>query len=469
MAARLVNIDRDTPLLLPPDLRQWVTEDHLVHDILDAVESLPLTTLRVNECGTGSAQFPPRMILSLAIDCYATGTFRSRAIERATHTDVAVRLLTGDTHPDHDTIGEFRRQNKAGLAESFVQVLALAQECKLLKLGQLTLAVDGTKVLANASKHSAVSDQRAGEQIEWLHREVAQWLAKAEQADSTPLQDGLTIPAEIARCRDRLAKLQTARAVIEERVRHRATQEQPVYEAKQADRAARRERGETVRGCNPQPPSSTPSPKDQYNFTDLQSRIMKAGNGEHFEQAYNAQAAVGTDSRLIVAARVTDAPNDKEQLVPTVPAPVRAQVTAVVADNERILQRDGGRGSGSQRGADRVRGGGKNRSSSVGARLGTTSGIGATAGGGVSGGADALPVTNESRAGTVAVAPTDGGTGVWDHQRSDGVSAVLIAGAGWRGLGMDLGLSGVQPPPLTPPHRGCRLRKRQAAGVSVRY
>jgi len=161
-------------------------------------------------------------------------------------------------------------------------------------------------------------------------------LAKAEQADSAPLQDGLTIPAEIARRRDRIAKLQTARAVIEERARQRAAQEQPAYEVKQTERAARRARGEKVRGREPQPPAATPSPKDQYNFTDPQSRIMKVGNGEHFEQAYNAQAAVETERRLIVAARVTDAPNDKAQLAPTVqavPAPVCAQVTAVLADN----------------------------------------------------------------------------------------------------------------------------------------
>jgi len=336
MPARLVNIDRDTPLLLPPDLRQWVPQDHLAHYVLDAVENLPLTTLCVNERGTGDEQFPPRMLLGLVIYCYATGTFSSRAIERATYTDVAVRFLSGDTHPDHTTICEFRRQNGSVVAESFVLVLELARECKLLKFGQLTLAADGTKVLANASKHSAVSYQRAGQQIELLRQEVAQLLAKAEQADSTPLQDGLTIPAEIARRRDRLAKLQTARAVIEERARHRAAQEQPVYEAKQAERATRRARGERVRGREPQPPSATPAPQDQYNFTDPQSRIMKAGNGSHFEQAYNAQAAVETDSRLIVAARVTDAPNDKEQLVPTVqavPAPVREHVAAVLVDN----------------------------------------------------------------------------------------------------------------------------------------
>lgn len=338
MPARLVNIDRDTPLLLPPDLRQWIPADHLAHYILDAVESLLLTTLHVNERGTGDEQFPPRMLLGLLIYCYAIGTFSSRAIERATHTDVAVRFLAGDTHPDHDTICAFRRQNQAVLAESFVRVLELAGECHLLQLGRITLAVDGTKVLANASKHSAVSYQRAGAQIELLQQEVAQLLAKAEQADSTPLQDGLTIPAEITRRRDRLAKLQAARAVLEERARQRAAQQRPAYEAQQTEREARRARGERLRpdSKSGQPPRDTPAAKDQFNFTDPESRIMKAGNGAHFEQAYNAQAAVETESRLIVAARVTDAPNDKEQLVPTVqavPPAIRNAVNAVLADN----------------------------------------------------------------------------------------------------------------------------------------
>lgn len=336
MPARLVNVDRDTPLLLPPDLRQWVPEDHLVHYVVDAVESLPLTTLRVNERGTGDEQYPPRMLLSLLIYCYATGTFSSRQIERATYTDVAVRFLSGDTHPDHDTICEFRRQNQALLAESFVQVLALARELKVLQVGQITVAVDGSKVLANASKHAAVSYQRAGQQIEVLHQEVAQLLAKAEQADSTPLEDGLSIPGEITRRRDRLQQLQAARAVLEQRARARALAERPAYEAQIAERQQRRDRGDRVRGREPQPPRETPGPKDQFNFTDPQSRIMKAGSGDHFEQAYNAQAGVETESRLIVAARVSDAPNDKEQLVPTVravPSAVVDTVGAVLADN----------------------------------------------------------------------------------------------------------------------------------------
>jgi transposase len=335
MPARFVNIDHDTPLLLPPDLRQWIPEDHLVHFILDAVDSLPLTGLRVNERGSGDPQFPPRMMLSLLCYCYATGTFSSRAIERATYTDVAVRCLTADTHPDHDTICEFRKQNKALLNEVFVQVLALAAELRLLKVGNLTIATDGTKLLANASKHAAVSYHRAGAQIELLEQEVATLLQKAEDADSAPLQDGLSIPAEIARRRERLVKLQAARVVIEQRAREQAAAERPAYEQKAAARAARQARGEKLRGRAPQPPCETPRAKDQYNFTDPESRIMKAGSGSHFEQAYNAQASVDTDSRLIVGVRVTDAPNDKQQLVPNVaaiPTKVVGAVKSVLAD-----------------------------------------------------------------------------------------------------------------------------------------
>lgn len=336
MPARFVTIDRETPLLLPPDLRDWVPHDHLAHYLLDAIASLPLTTLRVNERGTGDAQYPPRMLLGLLLYCYATGTFSSRAIERATYTDVAVRFLSGDTHPDHDTLCTFRRQNAAVVTESFVQVLELARELKLAQFGQVTLAVDGTKVLANASKHSAVSYRRAGEQIELLRQEVEQLLAKAEQADSVPLQDGLSIPAEIARRQQRLEKLQTARAVIEERARQRATLQSPRAAGGPDTPPPPPPESGSGSGGEASAPAAAPQPQDQYNFTDPDSRIMKAGNGAHFEQAYNAQAAVDTVSRLIVGQRVTNAPTDKQQLVPTlaaVAAPVRAAVSAVLADN----------------------------------------------------------------------------------------------------------------------------------------
>ena len=335
MAIRFVPIDRDTPLLLPPNLRDWVPDDHLVHFILDAVAALDLRRVKVNERGTGSEQYPPTMMLALLIYSYATGTFGSRRIEQSTYDSVPVRLLTADTHPDHDTICTFRRENPALLTECFVQVLQLAQQLKVLQVGQITVAVDGTKVLANASKHSAVSYERAGQMIAQLELEVGQLIAKAEQADSTPLQDGLTIPQEITRRQERKAALAKARAEIEARAQARYAIELAEHEKKMAERAAKQERGEKVGGKPPKAPTPEPGPGDQYNFTDSESRIMKAGNGNHFEQSYNAQAAVDVRSRLIVGGRVSQSPNDKQELVSDLQAiPAAAgSVEAVLIDS----------------------------------------------------------------------------------------------------------------------------------------
>jgi transposase len=335
MPARFVNVDRDTALLLPPDMRDWVPENHLVHFIVDAAEQLDLSSARVNERGSGSEQYPPSLLLGLLVYSYATGTFGSRRIEQSTYENVAVRVLTGDTHPDHDTICTFRRENKALLSASFVQVLQLAQELKLAQFGQIVVSVDGTKMAANASKHAAVSYQRAGEMIEQLELEVQQLLAKAEQADATPLQEGLSIPEEIVRRQERKAALAKARTEIEARALARYTAELAEHAKKLTHRQVRRERGEKVGGKNPQPPKPEPGPREQYNFTDPESRIMKAGGGQHFEQSYNAQAAVEVTSRLIVGERVSQAPNDKQELVPTVAA-IALQVgpvAAVLADS----------------------------------------------------------------------------------------------------------------------------------------
>ncbi len=335
MAARFITIDYDTPLILPPNLRDWVPTDHLAHFILDAVEEMDLRRIKVNERGTGSEQYPPRMLLVLLLYCYATGLFSSRRIEQATYDSVPVRMICGDTHPDHDTICTFRRENKALLQETFVRVLELAQALKFLQVGQITVAVDGTKVMANASKHSAVSYEHAGKTIEQLDLEVKELMAKAEQAASTPLQDGLSIPEEITRRQERKAALQKARAEIEARAQARYALDLAEHEKKLAERAAKKERGERVGGKPPQAPSPEPDAGDQYNFTDPPSRIMKAGSGQHFEQDYNAQAAVEVDSRLIVGERVSQAPNDKQELVPTVAAVAAPgeSIAAVLTDS----------------------------------------------------------------------------------------------------------------------------------------
>jgi transposase len=333
MSARFVNLDRQTPMLLPCDLRDWVPADHIVHFILDAVEQLPLTHFHVNHRGTGSEQYPPAMMLALLIYSYATGRFGSRTIEAATHSDVAVRYLCANTHPDHDSICTFRTANEAAFRAAFVSVLQLAQHLRLTQVG--TVSVDGTKIQANASKHAAVSYQRAGEMIAQLELEVAQLIERAAQAQARETQETLDLPAELVRREKRVAALRQARQVIEERAREMAAAQQPQYEAKAAARKQQRDEGKKPRGKDPAPPSPAPDPKAQFNFTDPESRIMKAGSGQHFEQAYNAQAAVD-EALLIVGQRVSDAPNDKQELVGTVAAisaVVAPEVTAVLVDS----------------------------------------------------------------------------------------------------------------------------------------
>ena len=334
MAARFVNIDHDTPMLLPPDLRDWVPEDHLVHFIMEAVGLLDLGTARVNHRGTGSEQYPPGMMLGLLIYCYATGTFGSRRIERLTHENVAVRLLCADRHPDHDSICTFRRENRALLESGFHQVLEVAARVRVLRVGDVTLALDGTKILASASKHSAASHGHACKQMVLLEEQIAELLAKADAADSTPLEDGLTVPEAIARRRERIGKLREATAVIEAWAKERHREELAAFEAKRREREEKQKAtGKKPRGREPKPPQEGPGAQEQYNFTDPESRVMKTADG--FAQTYNAQAAVEIESRLVVSAAVTDAPNDKEQLVPTLGcvSPVVKSIGAVLVDS----------------------------------------------------------------------------------------------------------------------------------------
>ena len=331
MAARFVDIDRQTPMFLPCDLRDWLPADHIVHFILDAVEQLPLNHFHVNARGTGSEQYPPAMMLTLLIYSYATGRFGSRTIAAATHGDVAVRYICANRHPDHDSICTFRTANEPAFVAAFTQVLQLAHQMRLTQVANIS--VDGSKIAANASKHAAVSYQRAGEMIAQLELEVQELITQAKQADAQETKTpGLDLPAELQRRESRVAALQRARQVIAERARELAAAQQPEYEAKVAAREAQRAAGKKPRGKEPVAPSPVPDPKAQYNFTDPESRIMKAGNGQHFEQAYNVQAAVD-EAMLIVGARVSAAPNDKQEL----PASVAAINPVVKGEVKNIL------------------------------------------------------------------------------------------------------------------------------------
>ena len=329
MPARFIDLDRQTPMFLPYDLREWVPEGHIVHVILEAVEQIPTAHFRINHRGSGSEQYPPAMLLALLIYCYATGRFGSRTIEAASYSDVAVRYLCANHHPDHDTICTFRTANAAAFKAAFVTVLQMAQHLKLTKLG--TVSLDGTKIQANASKHAAVSYARAGELVAQLELEVQELMTRAQQAENQETKEQLDLPAELARREDRKAALQQARQVIEARAKELAVAKQADYEAKQAQRQAQRDAGKKPRGPEPQPPGAEPAPKAQYNFTDPDSGIMKAGSGEHFEQSYNAQAAVDA-AMFIVGERLSTAANDKQELPATAAAisPVAAPHVATI-------------------------------------------------------------------------------------------------------------------------------------------
>lgn len=321
-------------MLLPPDLRDWLPEDHLVHFIVEAIELLGVESYHLNHRGSGSEQYPPAMMQALLVYCYATGRCGSRTIEDATHIDVAVRYICANTHPDHDTICAFRRNNGKAFRETFVKVLELACEQKCMSRVGI-ISIDGTKIQANASKHSAVSYGRAGELIEQLRLEVDALMKEAEKADAEE-ESTVKLPDEIRRREDRIARLKEAREVIRERHEEERKEKQAEYEAKVAKREAQRDAGKKPRGREPVPPSEEPDRKKQYNFTDPESRIMKAGNKGHFEQSWNAQAAVDADgSQLILGNRLTNAPNDKNELVPTVNEVENSprEVGDVLADN----------------------------------------------------------------------------------------------------------------------------------------
>ena len=317
----------DQHLLLPPDLRDWLPEGHLALYVSDVVDALDLSAIyRVYEQADprGAVAYHPAMLVKLLVYAYCIGMPSSRRIERGTYEDVALRVLSGDQHPDHDTIAAFRQRHLAALAALFVQVLQLCQRAGLVRLGHV--AIDGTKVLANASKHKAMSYERMGETEQRLEREVRALLEEAAARDATEDTQygkgrrGDELPPELARRESRLRKIREAKAELEAEARAAAAAQAEVARAKCAERERKAEEtGKRPGGrppAIPDPETAVPKPKAQRNFTDPASRIMKDGATKSFVQAYNAQAAVDGTAQVIVAAAVTQAANDVEQLVP---------------------------------------------------------------------------------------------------------------------------------------------------------
>jgi transposase len=307
-------IDRQTGFLLPPSVDEWLPEKHLARFVVEVIDGLDLRVMSASYRGSGSASYHPSLLLGLLVYGYATGVFSSRKLERATYDSVAFRFIAANQHPDHDTLAAFRRRFLQEIEGLFVQVLELAREMGLLQMG--TVALDGTKIHANASRHSALSYEHASKIEAHLKAEVAELMAKAEAADRADLPDGLSIPDELARREQRLQKLAAARATIEARARERFEREQAEYQAKLAARDAKAAAtGKKPGGRPPQPPVEGPRPTDQVNLTDEESRIMPVAGGG-FEQCYNAQAMVAAGCLLVVATDVVQASNDKQQLEP---------------------------------------------------------------------------------------------------------------------------------------------------------
>lgn len=313
--------DRRIDYLMPPSVDEWLPERHLARFVVELVESLELNAMSRSYRGSGSPSYRPAVLLSLLIYGCATGVFSSRQLERATYDSVAFRFIAANDHPDHDTIASFRRRFVPEIEALFVEVLKLAREMGVEQMG--TVALDGTKIHANARRPSALSYDHAGKIEAQLKAEVVDLLAKAEAADQADLPDGMSVPEELARREARLAKLAEARKKIEGRAKERFERERAEYQAKLAARAAKAEAtGTKPGGKPPQPPVEGPLPTDQINLSDEASRIMPvAGDraregGGGFEQCYTAQAVVTCNSLLVVAADVVQAANDKQQLLP---------------------------------------------------------------------------------------------------------------------------------------------------------
>jgi transposase len=317
--------DLHQSLLLPPDLRDWLPEGHLARFIAEVMRELDLSELYkvYSDEGRGRRAFHPQMMAGLLLYGYCTGIFSSRRMERATYEDVAFRYLSADQHPDHDTIADFRCRHLAALQGLFMQVLKLCARAGLVKLGHV--ALDGTKVKANASKHKAMSYDRLVPKEQELKERVTALLKQAAAMDAREDQQygrGCTddqLPKELARAQGRLVKIREAKAALEAEAKAEAERGKADFEAAQAARAKREaETGSKPPGrplaTPPDPATAVPDPKAQRNFTDPESKIMLDGASKGFEQAYNGQIVVDSASQIILANDLTTQANDKQQL-----------------------------------------------------------------------------------------------------------------------------------------------------------
>jgi len=310
MSGHFVTSDRETPMLLSPNLQDWLPKDHLARLVVETVERMNLHAIEDSYAGRGERAYRPKMLIALLLYGYATGVFSSRKLERACFDSVAFRFIAANSSPDHDTIADFRKRILADLPGIFMQVLLVAKEVGVLAVGQISL--DGTKIKANASKHRALSYAHAGKIKAQLRREIAKLMKLAEQAENERDPE-IKIPEEIARRETLIAKIDEARAKIEAREAERHAAVKAKHAARLAQRREQqRKTGKKPSGPRPRLEKLRVEPTAQVNLTDEESRVMPTAEG--FVQGYNAQAGVDMGSQLIVTASVTQATNDKEQL-----------------------------------------------------------------------------------------------------------------------------------------------------------
>ncbi len=336
MAEKFINLKNVAPIILSSDFKGWIDDNSLPRFIVDIVEQLDTSALEARYNSSGSKAFPPKMMLALTLYCYVSGIFSSRKIEKATYELIPVIFITHGLHPDHSVIAKFRKKFLGEMEEIFLQILQIASEMGILKLGDVS--IDGTKIKANASKHKSMSYAYAQKLEQKLKEEIATLMTKVIEADNGSNINEIDLPSEIERREVRLAKIESIKAEIEARRREGYEQEKKAYEDKLVERARKeQETGRKLRGKQPAAPDETPKPSDQVNLTDGESRIMPVSGGG-FEQAFNAQASVDMSTMLIVGNHLTQNTNDKKELEPaleiltTLPQEL-GKVDRVAADN----------------------------------------------------------------------------------------------------------------------------------------
>jgi len=319
MARKFKTVDYEATLDMTIAIRDCLPPEHLAHFVVKIVNELDLSCIYSQYGERGGEPYDPPILLGLLFYGYATGVFSSRQIEKKTYTSIPFFYIAGGLHPDHDTINTFRKDFLVEIKQLFVQILLIAQASEVLELSHVSL--DGTKIHADASKSKAVSYKRLLELEAQLQAEVEELFILGQQAEQKELPDGLNVVTEIAFRRERLFNLSQAKAVLKLRAEARYQAELAEYEATGRERAEKeKETGRKLGGRKPQPPAPGVRAKDQYNFTDPESPIMKNSNNSGFDQHYNAQVAVTHGSMLIVANRLSDHPNDKQEAIPNLDA-----------------------------------------------------------------------------------------------------------------------------------------------------